>query len=63
MIRRHDTRTIDGAQAKAQLASLLAGAVTLDNFTVESLSRINKTPAKEIEYMLQIARQKRAAAG
>lgn len=55
--------SINRANAKSQLASLLAGARSLDGFSIEMLARTHKVSPKEIEVMLTAARERRAAHG
>lgn len=49
------------AAARAQLKAVLANARSLDHFTVDQLARCYRVSAREIEYELTIARQKRGA--
>lgn len=60
-----ETSTIDAKHARAQLAMLLAKArpEKLAGFTVDSLAAMNRTPRREIEAMLDEARQGRLAHG
>lgn len=55
--------TITVAAARSQLNMLLANARKLDHLTVEQLARSYRVPAKEIEYLLTLERQRREATG
>lgn len=58
---RQKDQAITVAQARAQFKMMLAMTQNLDGLTVDRLIRSYRLPAKEIEYELTIARQKRAA--
>lgn len=54
-------KQLSTAAARAQLKTMLAGARSLDHFTVDGLARMFRVPEREIEYELTIARQRREA--
>jgi hypothetical protein len=63
-LHRHADARMTQMQARTQLVTMLASCTdaALERMTVVGLASIHNLPAREIEYELIVARQKRSAA-